>query len=345
VKLNSIPHKRWTKTSPPKRILAIRFQALGDLVITLPYLQDLKRQYPGTKLDLLTRQEVSAIPQAIDLFDKIIVIGGGRNAKLQLFLSLLKIPSLWRAKYDMVLDLQNHRISRIIRRLIGAPSWVEFDRESPIAAGERTRTSIEQCWHWKIKLDITFNLRYDNAKNLLRRNGWKENHRLIALNPAGFCKSRNWPLKSYVSFAKLWLKEIDAMSQFVLLLMPAHEDKARYLSETLGEACIDLTGKANQVEAFSILQQCDFMLSEDSGLMHMAWTQGIPTLALFSSSKAEWSAPQGERSLCLNSADLPCGPCMQEVCQFGDNRCLTRYTPEIVIAHAKKLIQEPSIAS
>lgn len=345
MKLNTIPHKRWTKTSPPKRILAIRFQALGDLVITLPYLQDLKRQYPDTKLDLLTRQEVSAIPQAIDLFDEIIVIGGGRNAKFQLLLSLLRIPSLWLAKYDMVLDLQNHRISRIIRRLIGATAWVEFDRESPIAAGERTRISIEQCWHWKIKLDTSFRLQYDNADTLLRQNGWKENHRLVVLNPAGFCKSRNWPMENYAAFAKLWRKEIDPMSQFVLLLMPAHEDKAQYLSETLGDACIDLTGKANQVAAFSVLKKANFVLSEDSGLMHMAWIQGVPTLALFSSSKAEWSAPQGERSRCLDSADLSCGPCMQEVCQFGDNRCLTRYTPAMVIAHAKEMIQESSIAS
>ena len=60
--------------------------------------------------------------------------------------------------------------------------------------------------------------------------------------------------------------------------------------------------------------------------MHMAWTQGTPTLALFSDSRRDWSAPQGSWSDCLRFLpDLPCGPCGLPVCKFGDNRCLTRY--------------------
>jgi len=52
----------------------------GDLVITLPYLQQLKRMLPAnSKLDLLTREEVEAIPKNIDLFDHIYSIRGGKK--------------------------------------------------------------------------------------------------------------------------------------------------------------------------------------------------------------------------------------------------------------------------
>jgi ADP-heptose:LPS heptosyltransferase len=167
-------------------------------------------------------------------------------------------------------------------------------------------------------------------------------HELIVLNPAGYSPSRSWPTNHYIEFAKTWLKQKE-LTQFVLLLLPSMQAKANTIADALGSHCINLTGKANQVEAFAILQKCKFLLSEDSGLMHMAWVQGIPTLALFSSSRKDWSAPQGEKSYCLDSSDLECGPCMLEVCKFGDNRCLTRYAPEFVLDKAKALTSPKSI--
>jgi heptosyltransferase-2 len=75
--------------------------------------------------------------------------------------------------------------------------------------------------------------------------------------------------------------------------------------------------------------------------MHMAWTQGTPTLALFSDSRRDWSAPQGSWSDCLDSSDLPCGPCGLEICKFGDNRCLTRHSAAQVHERAEKLARAP----
>ena len=86
------------------------------------------------------------------------------------------------------------------------------------------------------------------------------------------------------------------------------------------------------------VQRASLVLTEDCGLMHMAWTSGVRTLALFGSSRHDWSAPLGGHSLCLHSGDLPCGACMDAVCRFGDVHCLTRYTPEHVVAEAERLV-------
>lgn len=320
----------------PKKILIMRFQALGDTVITLPYLQSLKHLYPKTELHFLTRKEVSAIPEAVDIFKRVIAIGGGRSAKAQFALLLLKMPWLWRQRYDAVIDLQNHKISKIVRRLVAAKAWTEFDRTSSLSAGERTKNTIEAIGFGKIKLDSNFKFKTTPDVFELNRQ-WKPGHRLVALNLAGFSPSRNWRLENYIAFAKLWLEQVDDCTQFVLLLLPSLQEKATLIEEALGDHCIDLTGKADQVQAFYIVSKCSLMLSEDSGLMHMAWIQRVPTLALFSSSRKDWSAPQGEWSYCFDSADLPCGPCMLEVCRFNDNRCLTRYTPAIVLQKAREL--------
>jgi len=329
--------KPWRRSPSPKKILAIRYQALGDIIITLPYLQRLKALHPDAKLDLITRREFCDIPKNITLFDSVITINGGRNAKMQFLLTLLKMPFLWLQNYDVVLDLQNNRISVILRKLLAAEAWTEYDRVSPISAAERYRQTINRVGIGYVNLQTNFKINCD-IDALLLNNHWKPDHDLVVLNPAGFCSSRNWPVDSYISFAKAWLRNVNSSTQFILLLLPSLQEKADAIANGIGENCINLTGKANQLQAFAILQKCKFVLSEDSGLMHMAWIQGVPTLALFSSSRKDWSAPQGEWSDCLDSSDLDCGPCMQEVCKYGDNRCLTRYTPDVVLQRATKIL-------
>src|SRR5688572_13458332 len=112
----NIPARPWKKARLPQRVLAIRLQAMGDTLICLPYLQYLRKLLPaGVRLDMLTNEETADIPKNIDLFDNVYAIGGGRNFKKQVLYGALLIPSLFRNRYDLVLDLQNNELSRLIR--------------------------------------------------------------------------------------------------------------------------------------------------------------------------------------------------------------------------------------
>jgi heptosyltransferase-2 len=336
---SAIECRRWTRADLPRRALAIRLQALGDTVITLPYLQSIRRQYPGIELDLLTLARNAAIPRDLELFDRVLTIAdqsGWRQA-----LPLLALwPTLRKRRYDVVLDLQNHRYTRWLRRLLRPAAWSAFDRFSPIAAGERNLRTIEAAGAWKIDLDTDLQMRKAPAaaSALLGAHGWQPGTELVILNPAGYFPSRAWPLENYVAFARLWSRQRQRPVKFVLLLLPALRDKAQRIATALGAECIDLTGAADAATAFAIIGMSHFMLSEDSGLMHMAWVQGVPTLALFGSSRKDWSRPLGKHADCLDSSDLECGPCGLPECRFGDNRCLTRYTPARVFDRALSLV-------
>jgi ADP-heptose:LPS heptosyltransferase len=135
------------------------------------------------------------------------------------------------------------------------------------------------------------------------------------------------------------LKEFP-QNKFLVLGTSFIASKAAFLKNYLGDKLINLVEQTTSLEAFAILQHAKLMISEDSGLMHMAWLSGIPTLAIFGSTRSDWSAPIGEHTLLLDSSDLPCGNCMQEVCKFGDVHCLTRFTPEQIFAHALKLVEK-----
>lgn len=314
----------------------MRFQALGDVVITLPYIQGLKKAYPATQLHFLTRAEVCEIPMALDLFQEVFVIRGGRSSKLQFLHALTLLPRLLTKRYEVVIDLQNHWISRFMRKTVNPKAWSEFDRVSKRSAGERTRLTIEAAGFAGINIQPAFHHSPEisqRATQLLNEAGWDGSSWLVGLNPAGNFDSRNWPIENYVEWAKLW-KMAYPHSQFVLMLTRQHETKARRLKEELNNACIDLSDKTSQAMAFAMVSRLKFMLSEDSGLMHMAWSQGVTTLALFGSSRSDWAAPQGVWSAHYDSSDLACGPCMLPVCKFGDNRCLTRLSPQQVFEKA-----------
>ena len=331
----NIPAKPWAGEEAPKRILAIRLQAMGDVVITLPYLQHLRACLPASsELDLLTRKETEDIPNNIVLFNRVFSLGGGRSHRRQLALIFFLLPKLLLRRYDVIIDLQNNPISGIVRKLLFPAAWSVFDKYSPLAAGERTRLTIEAAGLGKNELATGFRLKdTGRALKLLKNNGWNGTDHLVVLNPAGAFETRNWSLANYAAFARLWLLHYPH-TRFVLPGTSFIAAKASFLEKELGSCVLNLVGKTSPSDAFAVLQQCALVVTEDSGLMHMSWISGIPTLALFGSTRSDWSKPLGAHSYLFDSSDLPCGNCMQEHCRFGDVHCLTRYTPEMVLEKA-----------
>jgi len=135
----------------------------------------------------------------------------------------------------------------------------------------------------------------------------------------------------------LWLQSFPA-TQFLILGVNSVKTKADYFKKELKDHLINLVNKTTPAQAFAIVQRVAMTLTEDSGLMHMSWVSGIPTLALFGSTRAYHAKPLGEKSFLFDSSDLPCGNCMLEVCKYGDVHCLTRYTPEVVFEKAVELV-------
>ena len=292
----------------------------------------------ATKIDFLTRKECDNIPKNILLFNKVIAIGGGRSFKWQLLYTFLLLPRFLFRRYDVVIDLQDNEISEIVRRFIRPKAWSVFDHFSPRAAGERTRLTIEAVGLGKNEINSDFKFKgHTDSIGILKKNGWNGTEELVILNPASAFITRNWPLKNYAAFAELWLKRFPN-AQFLVIGTSFISPKADYLKTKMGANMISIVNQTTPSQAFAVLQHARFVLSEDSGLMHMAWVSGIPTLALFGSTRSDWTQPLGKSSFFLGSSDLPCGNCMQEVCRYGDVHCLTRYTPEFVFEKASRLV-------
>lgn len=339
-KKESIHAAPWCGRTAPEKILAIRFQAFGDTVITLPYLQALNAIWPSSQIHFLTRDEFSELPRRMRIFTVVHTIGGGRSRTLQYGYALRLVPLLRKEHFDVVIDLQRNAMSRMIRRFLFPKGFSEFDRYSLNSAGDRTKATIDKLGSPPVPESLPrLDLREDpGTLSILNDAGYHGVNNLIVLNPAGNFVTKSWPLDRYLGFANRWIDNVDANAQFLILGTEAIQEKAVYLKEKSGGRILNLAGMTTASEAFAILQKAELVLSEDSGLMHMAWVAGIPVVALFGSTRSAWSRPLGEWSVCLDSSDLECGECLQPDCRFGDVRCLSRYTVEFIVETAKALL-------
>jgi ADP-heptose:LPS heptosyltransferase len=324
--------------STPKkaRILVLRFHAFGDLIATLPYLNAIRKAHPEARIDLLTAARVRLIPDSIHLFDRVIGVKGGMKAKWLFFWTMLKIPLLLLQNYTMVINLQGDRKAGWVSRILGQHQQVTFDKYGPYFAGLRYQNLI-QALGFKTTADFSIALKSPAVGlSKLQSAGWDGESKLIVVNPAGFYVTRNWPITNYLAFIALLEQELKDDFNILMLGDDRIAEKAQIISEAFPERCINLVGKTTQLEAFSSLPYVHLMLSEDSGLAHMAWTQGVKTCLMLGSTRADWTAPPYEHVINLTSSDLACGNCMQAVCKHGDVRCLLRYSPEFVFSKIAK---------
>lgn len=313
-----------------KKILIIRFHAFGDVIATLPYANGIQAAFPEASIDLLTTKRVQTIPSQLRLFRRVIGVRGNMNRHLLFFWTLLQIPSLLFQSYDMIVDLQNDRKSKLVQFFLKLKVHTTFEKFTPIFSGQRYQNAINGLG---IKSAPDFNIKLQQPKlglEKLERQGWNVGERLIVMNPAGFYSSRNWPIENYLALIELLQKKLPFPFKIVLIGEDRILEKSELITAAFPKTAINLVNQTTQLEAFSLIAKMDVVLTEDSGLGHIAWVQGVKTLFLLGSTRADWTAPPYPHVTNLTSSDLACGDCMQATCQWGDVRCLTRYSPVFI---------------
>jgi heptosyltransferase-2 len=100
---------------------------------------------------------------------------------------------------------------------------------------------------------------------------------------------------------------------------------------------INLAGGTTLQETIHLISQCRLVISNDSGLMHVAAALNVPTVAIFGSTNPETTSPSGERTIVIRK-ETECSPCLKKVCPT-DFRCMTRITADDVVSASNTLLK------
>lgn len=155
---------------------------------------------------------------------------------------------------------------------------------------------------------------------------------VVVLCPgAEYGPAKRWPAAYFAQLAKKLAAE-----GWEAWLVGSPNDAAigAEIEGASGGACRNLCGATTLGEAMDVLASSRLVVSNDSGLMHVAAALGKPVIALYGSSSPAFTPPLSPDATILK-LDLPCSPCFERVCPLGHFNCMMQLTPERVCAAAR----------
>lgn len=144
---------------------------------------------------------------------------------------------------------------------------------------------------------------------------------------AEYGPAKRWPGEHFAAIANAKLEQ----GWQVWLFGSAKEQEVNSeINRATGQRCIDFSGMTTLAEAVDLMSLAHTVVSNDSGLMHVAAALGKPVIALYGSSDPNFTPPLSPKAQIL-SLHLECSPCFKRECPLEHTRCLKDIEPERVL--------------
>ncbi len=152
--------------------------------------------------------------------------------------------------------------------------------------------------------------------------------KILALCPgAEYGPAKRWPTRYYAEVAR---HKIDQGWQVWLFGSDKDKADAEQINRAASGFCTDFTGRTSLAEAVDLLSLAHTVVSNDSGLMHVAAALDKKLIAIYGSSDPGFTPPLNDKARIL-SLSLDCAPCFKRDCPLGHTRCLNDIKPERVL--------------
>jgi heptosyltransferase-1 len=325
---------------PPAKILVVKPSALGDIVHGLPFLTAIRGLFPApaTSIHWVVARGLHDILEGHPMIDRLWVIDKDdwkKISRIKDTMAALKGLALHlrREEFDLVVDLQGLLRSGIISLAAGAPMRIGF---------EEAREGSRACYTHRVRggRDVHAIQRYLKVAAFLGcpvgtpryvfppapagssiLDSLPKDYAVIA--PSAGAEAKRWPAERFGRLAsKLDLKTVIVSGKSDINLAETVR------AASMGNAC-SLAGKTSLKELIAIIERAKYLVSNDSGPMHIAAALNVPVFALIGPTNPARTGPYGKIHTVV-SANLPCSPCYRRK-RCGDWRCMSSITVEQVL--------------
>jgi heptosyltransferase-2 len=156
---------------------------------------------------------------------------------------------------------------------------------------------------------------------------------ILGLCPgAEFGPAKRWPVRYFAEVARVKQEE-----GWRIWIFGSNKDAevAREINRLSGNSCVDLCGKTNLGEAIDLMSCAKSVVTNDSGLMHVAAAVGVHVIAIYGSSSDAFTPPLTDNRDLLN-LNLSCSPCFKRECPLQHFNCMEQLTPQSVLTRLSK---------
>ena len=326
-------------------ILIVKLSAIGDVIHTLPALNAIKSRYPDAHITWLVEEAAAPLVEGHEALDRVLVSKRKRwirELRSSSFFSALSeiyrfVKALRDTDYDMILDFQALLKSGVLialargRRKIGFGRGLEHMEHSYIFLNERISAvdmEIHALSRGMMLIDalgipsntVVYKLPisghdHERVRELLRRFGMLGAKLIVAINPVAKWETKLWANKKFSELADILIDRYDAKIVFTGSAEdgPTIQD---IMSAMKGHA-VDLAGHTTLKMLAALYQKMAFVVSTDTGPMHIAAAVDTPVVALFGPTAPWRTGPFGTGHQIVRP-EIECSPCFKRECKTID---------------------------
>ncbi len=314
-----------------KKILVMRYRFIGDTVLTVPFLRNLRRAEPDAFIAWMVAPGSSDVVKGIPYVDRMItwdpvtIHADSRGTHRTISSKLAFLRELRAQRFDKVYVLKRSLSSAVIAWLSGAPERIGFDTECrgfllTVKVPYRHDRHEVQNFLAVLKADgvkveddyleiWTTPEEEQKAARVLTDAGIDASEQVAAIHPFSADPHRSWPMENFSALASRLSKE----GGFHPIVLGGARDVEpfRQMRHLFGGGTVDLVGKCTLRETMALLKRCALFVGNDSGIMHLAAAVGIPLVALFGPQSPVKFGPWSGHATVIYKG-LECSPCRQK---------------------------------
>lgn len=329
----------------PYQILIIGPSWVGDMVMAQSLFITLKQQYPDALIDVLAPAWSLALLARMPQVHQGIAMPLG-HGQFNLAARYQLGRQLAAQQYDLSIVLPNSWKSALIPWFAGVPQrrgylgelrWGLLNQARKLDTSRLTMT-VQRFVALGFPADSPQPPEYpvprlsvsaQQQQQLVQQFQLNTDSKILALCPgAEYGPAKRWPVEHFASVART---KIQQGWQVWILGSAKDRDVAEQIDQLADLQCRNFAGVTQLGEAVDLLSLADVVLSNDSGLMHVAAALDKPLIALYGSSDPHFTPPLHPLAQII-SLHLPCSPCFKRECPLGHTRCLAEILPGQVLA-------------
>ena len=340
-----------------RKILILHTAFLGDVILTLPLLQETRRLFPNAQIDFLTIPPSKNIVENNPLINDVIIYD--KHDRKQ---RLRKLWHLSRRLKDRCFDLAlvPHRSLRsaLLVWLAGIPQRIGFsssaanylftdqiERKQQLHEVERN-LSLLKPFGYSADQRIYPQLHFSEADHqvvdeLLTRHGIGEKE-MIALAAGSVWATKRWLPERFAELTRLL-----AEKRFIPVLIggPGDTETAEAIKEDAPPNLLDTTGLLTLRQSALLISKCRLLITNDSAPLHLGVSVSCPVVSIFGATVPAFGFyPYGPSDIIIETeANLSCRPCGSHghhVCPIGTLECMTSITAQQVFSAVMEILKK-----
>lgn len=348
--------QRRKNISNPERILIVKMDHIGDVLLTTPSLRALRRLYPKAQISCLVGSWAKEVLKRNPNVDEVIAFNPPwfqrDNSKPTNFPGVVRFAlSLRKRNFDLSIDFRPDIRNLFFDYLIGAKrrvgygfkgggffltDVVPYANEKHILERNKDVLRVLGVGNFAFNLEIHFSKEDEiYVQKLLENCDIHEGDLVIGLNPGAGYSVRNWTNEGFARLGDELTKKYGAKT--IIIGTTDAEVLADEIISLMRTTPVNITGKTHLKQLIALIARLNLLITVDSAPRHIANAVGTPVITLrhgVDSQKLWSSYSNNDHVIAL---DLSCSPCGEEVCPKGTRDCMTLITPEEVLRVVKKV--------